>query len=199
MTLSEKRDIVEMAVPELVNTLWQTREQTNTQKYQIAVKKLERMRAGISDVVSGKPVLIDQIVAESSTAWKTPEWEFPKGRRNIGEDMLECALREFKEETGIAIRPSDICADRPPFEETFVGSNGTAYKHVYFLAQKKVPNETELGALHESQFLQVSEVSDAKWLTTSECRSVIRSNSVEKKYVLEEVCEILKLELDGGA
>ena len=32
------------------------------------------------------------------------EWEFPKGRRNNNESDLECACREFKEETNI-----DLC------------------------------------------------------------------------------------------
>jgi 8-oxo-dGTP pyrophosphatase MutT (NUDIX family) len=29
-----------------------------------------------------------------------PEWGFPKGRRNYNEKDIDCALREFSEETG---------------------------------------------------------------------------------------------------
>jgi 8-oxo-dGTP pyrophosphatase MutT (NUDIX family) len=33
--------------------------------------------------------------------YEHPEWEFPKGRKNKDESDIECALREFEEETGI--------------------------------------------------------------------------------------------------
>ena len=37
---------------------------------------------------------------KASTTWDTPEWGFPKGRRNYQENDLTCGLREFEEETG---------------------------------------------------------------------------------------------------
>ena len=38
------------------------------------------------------------------TSWDEPEWGFPKGRRNFNETDLNCALREFNEETGINMK-----------------------------------------------------------------------------------------------
>ena len=36
--------------------------------------------------------------------WDEPEWGLPKGRRNNYETNLECAIREFTEETGIKVK-----------------------------------------------------------------------------------------------
>ncbi|KAF9879389.1 nudix domain-containing protein [Colletotrichum karsti] len=47
--------------------------------------------------------------------------QLPKGRKNIGENLLEAALRETREETGVAVRPIPLqirtratLADAPP-------------------------------------------------------------------------------------
>ena len=58
----------------------------------------------------------------------------PKGRRNYKEKDLECALREFEEETGISSLRLNVVENVLPFEETFIGTNHKSYKHKYFLA-----------------------------------------------------------------
>jgi 8-oxo-dGTP pyrophosphatase MutT (NUDIX family) len=40
--------------------------------------------------------------------WDEPEWGFPKGRRNFKERDLECAVREFEEETGYPRHTLDL-------------------------------------------------------------------------------------------
>ena len=46
-------------------------------------------------------ITLKDLIDKSTTRWEETEWEFPKGRRNFKEKDLECALREFEEETGI--------------------------------------------------------------------------------------------------
>ena len=46
-------------------------------------------------------VSFKKLIDISPTKWKTPEWGFPKGRRNMKETNLECSKREFMEETGL--------------------------------------------------------------------------------------------------
>jgi len=65
--------------------------------------------------------------------WIEPEWGFPKGRRNFKEKDLDCALREFEEETGYNKSTVKIIKNLNPFEEIFTGSNLKSYKHKYFL------------------------------------------------------------------
>ena len=62
-------------------------------------------------------------VGNSKTQWKETEWEFPKGRRNYQEKDLDCALREFEEETGILRNNISVIENILPFEEIFIGTN----------------------------------------------------------------------------
>ncbi len=91
--------------------------------------------------------LASAIALTAATATQTDtEFGFPKGRRNINESDLNCACREFSEETGLD--PADVelvpgggggggggASGGRPYEEVFTGSNHTRYRHVYYLAK----------------------------------------------------------------
>ena len=96
------------------------------------MKKMEIIREGIT--VNDEFINLEEIVKKSNTNWIETEWEFPKGRRNYKEKDLDCALREFEEETGISASKLNIIENVLPFEETFIGTNHKSYKHKYFLA-----------------------------------------------------------------
>ena len=49
--------------------------------------------------VNDVKITLKEIVENSFTSWEETEWEFPKGRRDFEEKDLDCALREFEEET----------------------------------------------------------------------------------------------------
>jgi hypothetical protein len=55
--------------------------------------------------------------------WIEAEWGFPKGRRNFQETDLNCAIREFEEETGFKRDTMTLIQNVLPFEEIFTGSN----------------------------------------------------------------------------
>ena len=59
-----------------------------------------------------------------------------KGRKNkkITETDLQCAMREFKEETGISSDKYTIINNIEPLTEIFTGTDGALYKYVYFIA-----------------------------------------------------------------
>lgn len=77
---------------------------------------------------------MDRVMRKCESVKYEPEWGFPKGRRNINESDMKTAFREFSEETGIHTE-SLMLLSHTPFEETFRGSNGVKYKHVYYLAR----------------------------------------------------------------
>ena len=47
---------------------------------------------------------------------------------------MECAFREFEEETGMSRKHIRLVENVIPYEEYFVGSNFKAYKHKFYLA-----------------------------------------------------------------
>lgn len=74
------------------------------------------------------------------TKYDTAEWELPKGRRNPTETNLECAKREFQEETGYDESEYTILNSMLNITDTFTGTNGKEYKHIYYIG---VFNELE--------------------------------------------------------
>ena len=137
----------------------------------------------------GRFITLKDFVNESTSKWKETEWEFPKGRRNQKEKDLECALREFEEETGISKQHICIVENILPFEETFIGTNYKSYKHKYFLAFIKEQDD-----LNNQPFVhfQPSEVSKMEWKTLDQCLESIRPYHLEKKQLIQNVYKVLK-------
>jgi 8-oxo-dGTP pyrophosphatase MutT (NUDIX family) len=60
-------------------------------------------------------------------------WEFPKGKRESKESDIECALREFTEESRISDSMVRIL-DPFPIYIRFVGTDGRVYENYYYIA-----------------------------------------------------------------
>ena len=63
---------------------------------------------------------------------------------------MNCAIREFSEETGVDISSasSEILKVIKPINENFVGSNGVNYRHIYYISfdenQKKLMSKKKI-------------------------------------------------------
>jgi hypothetical protein len=64
-------------------------------------KKFDALRKGLPIGKNGDLINLDNLIKNSTSIWPETEWEFPKGRRNYQEKDLDCAIREFQEETGL--------------------------------------------------------------------------------------------------
>jgi len=184
MSLSEKQRILTETFSTLWNDMWGD---TSISQYkneeQSSQKKMDLIRDGVT--INNELVTLQSIVNNSTSSWNETEWEFPKGRRNFKEKDLECALREFEEETGISSSKITIVENVLPFEEIFIGTNHKSYKHKYFLAYM---NETE-DYLHN---FQVTEVSKLEWKTVDECLEAIRPYNLEKKELISNINKVLE-------
>jgi 8-oxo-dGTP pyrophosphatase MutT (NUDIX family) len=128
---------------------------------------------------------LSNIIDNSTTSWKETEWDFPKGRKNFQEKDLECAKREFQEETGYSFSDIYIINNLLPFEELFIGSNHKSYKNKYFLA---FMNKN----LKEPANYQKSEVSKIEWKSYEDCLNHIRPYNIEKIKLLKNIQEIIQ-------
>jgi len=137
-------------------------------------------------------VNIDYYIKNTTIEYDETEWGFPKGRRNVNENDINCAVREFKEETGINPRHLDICADLKPLEEIFSGSNKKRYKHVYYVA-RIVSNDKDVPFEHPPS---CREIKDVKWFTYEEAQSKIRGINVERKELLKRLHQIISKSLN---
>jgi 8-oxo-dGTP pyrophosphatase MutT (NUDIX family) len=187
MSNIEKSKVISQPFTLLWKNMWG--DILNAQKYRSeessSGKKFEQITNGV--LVEGEKFDLKYLVNKSTTNWLETEWEFPKGRRNFEEKDLDCALREFEEETGINRSFIDIIENVLPFEEIFIGTNHKSYKHKYFLAYiNEVNNEVTL------QNYQTSEVSKLEWKTTEDCLESIRPYNLEKKQLISNINKVLE-------
>ena len=184
MSLSEKKRILTLSFNELWNLMWGN--VLNNQYLNeeiISSKKFDLIKSGV--VINDEIITLEMIVSKSNTEWTETEWEIPKGRRNNREKDLECALREFKEETGIYCETICVVQNVLPFEETFIGTNHKSYKHKYFLAYMDEINDDD------TLNYQKTEVSKIEWKSFQKCLENIRPYNLEKKQLISNVHKLL--------
>lgn len=132
---------------------------------------------------------LKKLIEESKTTWHEPEWGFPKGRRNLREADLDCAIREFEEETDISRHQISVLSHIEPLEETFIGSNNKCYKHIYYIAKV---NESINPNINKNKPLQMIEIGDIQWMEFKTCLHKMRTYDTEKKNVLRIAHSIIE-------
>lgn len=114
--------------------------------------------------------------------WNYPEWGFPKGRREKNaEENIECACREFEEETGYNKNDYQLLNKVEPIEEKLVGTNGVVYKHIYYLSVNNKNRDCR------ATNYDTHEIGEIKWFTYEEAMKNIRPYHHEKKKILTKV------------
>ena len=157
-------------------------------EYEISKKKFNILKYGL--IINDTYVSLLSIHKNTEIYWLEPEWGFPKGRRNLKENNLECAKREFEEETGIKNNEYNIIYQIDPLEELFSGSNNIRYKHIYYVAMAKDNINIDF-TIDTNNFNQVSEIMTIKWYSFIESMNIIRNYNIEKRNVLEKLHNIL--------
>lgn len=122
--------------------------------------------------------------------YQCDEWGFPKGRMQRNrEHPLDCAVREFCEETGREPSQINILHNISPLEENMIGTNGQPYRHIYYLSISVVsPRETK----YDPDPLEIGRVRSAGYY---EAIQMIRPYHLEKKQVMRHVFHFLIAQL----
>ena len=131
---------------------------------------------------------LKELVQSNPSTYEEPEWGFPKGRRIRGESDVDCAIREFGEETNIP-RDSYVVLKNIRLEETFEGLNGIAYRHVYFVALLKNPEMINLNQRFTP--MQRREISGIAWKSFVECDHHVRPHHVQRKAMIQELRSVI--------
>ena len=114
-------------------------------------------------------------------------WEVPKGRKiSTAENDVECAVREFKEETNISKEQYTFLPMKPI---TYSHSDGNInYINHYYIA---IPTSPIRCRLNFDMLEQISEIIDVKWFTE---REAILMNCSHTKFLhaLYSSCKKIK-------
>lgn len=177
MTTEEINDIVEHDFDYLWKDLWKTNAENKFYKNEYDNSKIKFNKFK-------KNGLMLNIYQKVNLKYKTPEWGFPKGRRNYLEKNLDCATREFMEETGLDRDEFFLLENISPLSEIFHGTNDILYKHIYYIAICKSDINV---SIDEKNLLQCEEIGDIGWFNYNKCSDLIRYYHNERQKVLNEI------------
>ena len=169
MTIQEQNAIASSEFGVLWTKLWGNGRDSDSIEFDLARDKFNSLH-------------IQKIIKEVPSIFVDPEWGFPKGRRMRGESDVECASREFFEETNIPANAYRILPNLT-FGETFVGTNDIRYKHIYFVAL--LQDSKLINLSQKLTAVQRREVSAVEWKTLLECRMITRPHYAERQKIIE--------------
>jgi 8-oxo-dGTP pyrophosphatase MutT (NUDIX family) len=188
MTQLERDKILSMNFDELWESLWGP----SKDGFHAYRHEKEQGRQKLDALKAGEPSL-ETLIKAAPPPYETPEWGFPKGRKNANESEYGCAMRETWEETNIS--ESDIISIRnlEPIVENFTGSNGIPYCHKYFIGYTRhgVGEQAVAAASSTNEHIQ-REVGDIRWCNFDSAVKLIRPENPEKRNLLLRVQTILK-------
>lgn len=191
MVQSERDKLLTMEFDEIWHQLWGS-DTESSQRYAndrvISKQKLAELRSGI-DGPNGEHYTLADLLRQEPLIYKTPEWGFPKGRRDPYETDIQCAFRELEEETSITEDELWKSTNVNPFIEQFYGSNNVHYRHTYYLAQYVGKRNI---AYNASNHEMAREVGNISWKSLDEALILLRPENVEKRGILIQLASLLR-------
>ena len=180
MTTKEHEHILAQSFDELWQNVWGESSHIKSHKndYDTSSKKYILIKD-----------MIGQLIKSNPTIWLEPEWGFPKGRRNPHETDINCASREFQEETGLRRQDFTIIQNTYPISETFFGSNQVHYCHKYYIALCNKSTEVEMNINNPHM---AREIGGIQWCSLDDAISKIRPDNVEKREILLKAGKIMR-------
>ena len=189
MTISERNMILNHKFEDIWNYVWlQSDNSINKNNKEFINSKIKFYTLNENNFLKNYIISIKSIYNEQ-------EWGFPKGRRKMRETDVDCAVREFYEETRIKKEELQLITDIIPFEEIFFGTNGIMYKHLYYVA--KLDNNDITIKIDNDCMEQIREIRAIKWYNYNDVISHIKVYNTERielfKFANKKIMENEKL------
>ena len=191
MTVSERNLLMASSFNDLWNHVWyQAFLPRHTQEFYEARNKFESLVKGFTAGAPAAYTNLERLIRSSRTDFSEPEWGFPKGRRRLREEDMDCAVREFCEETGFRKDDLRICKEIKEFSEVFYGTNAILYSHVYFCAEM-VGDSSKAILVDPNNINQAREVRQISWFSADQVMKRIREHNRERKALFSSAHSII--------
>lgn len=177
MIQCEINDILTKTYDELWMSLWlnDIKKSVHNIEYKRAKHKFEKLRENYTNVI-----------LNVKNRFNFNEWGFPKGRREMYESDMVCAIREFEEETKQNEDTYLVLEDCNQIRENMVGTNDIFYIHNYYLACLKT-NELVFNKSTDT----IKEIGDIKLLDVNECIEIIRPYHYNKINIIKNIYHVI--------
>jgi ADP-ribose pyrophosphatase YjhB (NUDIX family) len=176
MTQNEIIDILTKEFDLLWNDLWDENNIKNKNHYKEYItskQKFYELKLNKIDFISNlKPKYLFN------------EWGFPKGRRELYESDIICAIREFEEETNIKESMYNLLEGCNKIKENLIGTNGINYLHNYYLA---ILNSEKIKNIDSKN----REIGNIKIMSFDECIDSIRPYHTNKIKIIKLLNELI--------
>jgi 8-oxo-dGTP pyrophosphatase MutT (NUDIX family) len=180
MSPEEIVKIMTLSFDDLWKDLWKKTSSSEMYKKEFINSKEKFIKLKTADNFN-----FDFIKKNVKPLFENPEWGFPKGRRNKKEKNIDCAIREFYEETNLVTDQYKLINCIMPIDEIFFGTNKILYKHSYYVSLDKT-NDSKI-TINSNNTQQQDEIGDIRWFTYDEAINMIRPYHKEKKKMLNEI------------
>jgi 8-oxo-dGTP pyrophosphatase MutT (NUDIX family) len=181
MTVSERSRLLTGTFSTLWNELWNGQ---HTRQFRNEAASAQALFEALKTTGDSEGKLLSAYMAACTTHYEDPEWGFPKGRRNLRESDMRCAVREWHEETGLPEGTLHLMPDIRPCEEEYIGSNGIPYKQMYYIGCCK--KDTPVSVRKENAVM-AREIGGIGWYTIEEAMTLIRLSNSAKREMLQQL------------
>ena len=191
ITTTEKERILNNDFDYLWNLLWENYNISKFKKdYEISKVKFNKLKEGFE--MKGELINFNYLIEKTKNdTFDETEMEFPKGRRNLNENNINTALREFEEESGLS-RDKINLINNKSYEEIYIAVNNIRYRHIYYIAKCNEKNfQSIVNLFNPNNKTQIKEVIDVKWFDYDDVLNNIRNIYLERKELFKRVDKII--------
>ena len=192
ITVSEKDRILNNDFDYLWQLLWKNYNSSKLKKdYQKSKDLFNKLKEGYT--IKNIKIDLNYLVEKTKDdTFENTEMEFPKGRRNLNENNINTALREFEEESGLS-RDKINLINNKSYEEIYIAVNNIRYRHIYYIAKCNSKDfKSILNLFNPHNKNQIKEVMDVKWLNYDDVLNNIRNIYLERKELFKRISKIIQ-------
>lgn len=171
MSPNELENIRNNNLVTLWNNLWK-----KTSNYKIYQKELKKSENNFNYLKNNK--MLEKLL-EINPTYNSPEWGFPKGKRNAFEKNFDCAKREFFEETNMNENEHIILRNLYCLDENYIGTNNLNYRHIYYISVAN--SDTEINSFSSN------EIGEIGWFNWEDAINIIRPYYDQKIELLNKI------------
>jgi 8-oxo-dGTP pyrophosphatase MutT (NUDIX family) len=181
MTPKEIKKLSENEFEILWNDVWLEKRMMYQAEFNLSKKKFDKLKNPNKECLG-----LSFYAKNVDPVWTQPEWGFPKGRRSGKENDIECAVREFREESSLKTDEFQILPNFMPIEERLTGTNGVYYKHIYYVGLSNT-DAVQNVKMDPTNNHQLEEIGNIGLFTFEEAIKLIRPYHIEKRKILTQL------------